>query len=162
MYLLTHIVRNCKPLVWIDIEELVIRGKENSELAGRSEVNLIDLLSALLDLNIKKDDIKGYLKESKIRLSFGKQSNSVIFKLVFIGKIFESERNERESLIKKINSNNVCDTSSISENILKYIPKPLKIFPRDFALKETEVNISWSRWKRKLTKKIKKGSPQRN
>lgn len=63
-----------------DIEELAIRGKENCEIAGRSEVNIIDVLYALLDLNIKKEDIRGYMKESKIKLSFGKQSSdSFIF-----------------------------------------------------------------------------------
>lgn len=51
-----------------------MRGKENCEIAGRSEVNLIDGLYALLEMNIKKDDVRGYLKDTKIRFSFGKQS----------------------------------------------------------------------------------------
>ena len=61
---------------------------------------------------------------------------------MFIGKVFDCEKNEREGLIRKINSNNVVETSSVPENILKCIPKPLRIFPRDFALKETEVKYS--------------------
>ena len=69
----------------------------------------------------------------------GSKVNCVHY-LVFIGKVFEAEKTERESLVRKINSNNVCETSSVPENIMKCIPKSLKIFPRDFALKETEVN----------------------
>lgn len=65
----------------------------------------------------------------------------ILLFLVFIGKVFDSERCERENLIRKINSNNVCETTSIPENIMKCIPKPLKIFPRDFALKESEVRF---------------------
>ena len=62
-----------------------------------------------------------------------------MYNVVFIGKIFEAEKVERENLIRKINSNNVCETTSIPENILSCIPRSLNIFPRDFALKETEV-----------------------
>jgi len=83
----------------IDIEDLAVRGKEYSELSGRSEVNLIDMLLSLMERDISKDNIVNYVKETKIKFRFAKQ--------IFVGKIMETEEKERKALIKKINSNNV-------------------------------------------------------
>jgi hypothetical protein len=107
-----------------------VRGKEYSELAGRLEVNLMDLFFSLLENNITQENISSYLKESKIKHLFSKQP--------YIGRIYATEEKERNALIKKINANNVTASSAIKENILNAIPRPLRLFPRDFALKETE------------------------
>ncbi len=74
-----------------------------------------------------------YMRESKIKHQFAKQA--------FIGRIYGAEERERTALIKKINLNNLTKTDAIPENILTAIPKALRIFPRDFALKETETKV---------------------
>lgn len=74
-----------------------------------------------------------YMRESKIKHQFAKQA--------FIGRIYAAEERERTALIKKINLNNVTNTDAIAENILNSIPKALRIFPRDFALRETETKV---------------------
>ena len=122
-------------------------GKEYCELAGRSEVNLIDLLFSLVERQITKEDILLYLKESKIKYPFAKQN--------FIGRIYNTEERERTSLIKKINLNNVTKTDAIPQNILQVIPPALRIFPRDFALKETETKVDLNEENKKTRVSIK-------
>jgi hypothetical protein len=91
------------------------------------------MLFSLLDTGNTKDSILQYIRETKIKYRFAKQ--------IYIEKIMDTEEKERLALIKKINSNNSVETYSIPENILSAIPKPLRIFPRDFALKETEIKM---------------------
>jgi hypothetical protein len=134
-------------IVKIDIEELAIRGKENAELSGRNEVNLIDLLFSLLDQNITKQNVSDYIKQTKIKYRFAKRA--------FIEKIFDSEEKERESLIRKISINNTMETNAIPENIVNAIPKPLRIFPRDFALKETELKLELNEEAKKVKAMMK-------
>lgn len=130
LYLLTQVLKACNLNLNLDIEDLAVTGREYCELTGRSEPNLIDILFSLSDRDITKEGITTYMKESKLKHQFAKQS--------FLGKIYSAEEKERNALIKKNNLNNVIKTESIPENILAAIPKALSIFPRDFALKETE------------------------
>jgi hypothetical protein len=87
------------------------------------------------------------MRDSKIKHKFAKQ--------MFIGQIFDSEEKERNSLIKKINSNNVTTTNAISEQIVNSIPKPLRMFPRDFALKETEIKLDLNEESKKTRANVK-------
>jgi len=105
------------------------------------------LLFSLNDRDINKEDIVNTIHESKIKYRFAKQ--------MYIGKIFASEERERNSLIKKINMNNVVRTNALPEHILSAIPKCLNIFPRDFALKETEVKLEMSDENKKARNAIK-------
>jgi hypothetical protein len=132
LYLLTSILRTCI-YINVDIEDLAIRGKEYSEVAGRNEVNMIDMLFAVNDVGQSKENIVNYLRETKIKYRFAKQ--------VYLQRIKETEENERIALIRKINMNNVLITNSIPQNLLDAIPRPLRIFPRDFAQKETQITM---------------------
>lgn len=105
------------------------------------------MLFSLNDRDINKEDIVNTIHESKIKYRFAKQ--------MYIGKIFASEERERNSLIKKINMNNVVRTNALPEHILSAIPKCLNIFPRDFALKETEVKLEMSDENKKARNAIK-------
>jgi len=73
-------------------------------LSGRYEVNLIDVLNSLVEGGITKEHITTYLKETKVKFRFAKQA--------YIGKIADNEEFERESLVKKINSNNITGISN--------------------------------------------------
>jgi hypothetical protein len=112
---------------------MTIVAKEYCELAGRSEVNLIDLLFSLIERKFTKEEIVNYIHESKIKYPFAKQN--------FIGRIYATEERERNTLVKKINLNNLTKSDAIPENIYQAIPMSLRIFPRDFALKETEIKV---------------------
>lgn len=94
---------------------------------------MLDVLFSLVERNINKEDISLYMRESKIKYRFAKK--------IFVSRIYNTEERERTNLIKKINLNNVTKTNAIPENVIRAIPKPLQIFPRDFALKETEVQV---------------------
>jgi hypothetical protein len=112
---------------------MTIVAKEYCELAGRSEVNMIDLLFSLIERKFTKEEIVSYIHESKIKYPFAKQN--------FIGRIYATEERERNTLVKKINLNNLTKSDAIPENIYQAIPMSLRIFPRDFALKETEIKV---------------------
>lgn len=134
LYLITNIIKAY-------VENLAVKAKEYTELSGRLEVNLIDVFFNLIDLNITQETLMLYLKESKIQYKFSKNG--------YIGRIYSAEEKERNTLIQKINSTNVLQSTAIPANIINAIPKPLRFFPRDFALKETE-NIT------EMTEDIKK------
>jgi hypothetical protein len=131
----------------LDIEELAIRGKEYAEMGGRNEVNIMDMLFSLLDRDITKQNILDYIKQTKIRFRFAKQG--------YLEKIFDSEEREREALIKKINLNNTIQTSAIPDSIVNAIPQPLRLFPRDFALKETEIKLELNEDNKKVKTMMK-------
>ncbi len=91
------------------------------------------MLFAINDMGQNKENIVNYLRETKIKYRFAKQ--------VYLQKIKETEENERVALIRKINMNNVVTTGSIPQILIEAIPRPLRIFPRDFAQKETQIAI---------------------
>jgi len=51
--------------------------------------------------------------------------------------------------------NNLTSTNAIPENIINSIPKALRIFPRDFALKETESKLEFLEENKKARTAIK-------
>ena len=101
MYSLHYIIKI------LDVQNLAIRSREFCELSGRTEVNLIDVLNTLLEKNIFKDEVQSYINETKVKYRFAKQGRIKFKILAYIGKIADNEERERESLIRKINSNNV-------------------------------------------------------
>lgn len=110
-------------------------------------MNMIDLLFSLNDRNINIEDIMNFMNDSKIKYRFAKQ--------MYTGKIFSAEERERNTLMKKINTNNVVKTNAIPDYIVNAIPKCLHIFPRDFALKETEVKLDMNEENKKARNAIK-------
>ena len=105
------------------------------------------MLFAVNDNGLSKDNIVNYLRETKIKYRFAKQA--------YLQKIKETQENERISLIKKINMNNVLTTTSIPQNLIDAIPRPLRIFPRDFAQKETQITIDTTEEMKKQKNAIK-------
>ena len=127
LYHLTNILR-------MFISNMAKNSKDYCELSNRTEVNLIDLLNSLLDQRKGKESIVEYIKESKLKYPFTKKS--------YVKKIMENEIQERELFNQKINSNNIINTDSISKETLELIPPIVKYFPKDFALKKTEIKLN--------------------
>jgi hypothetical protein len=96
---------------------------------------------------VTKQNISDYTKQTKIKYRFAKQA--------YIDKIFELEVKERESLIQKINMNNTIDSSVIPQGVVNAIPRPLRIFPRDFTLKETELTLELNEEAKKAKSMLK-------
>lgn len=108
---------------------------------------MIDTLFAMNDMGTTKENLSNYLRETKIKNRFAKQA--------YLQKIKETEENDRIALIRKINMNNVVTTNSVPQNLIEAIPKPLRIFPRDFALKETQITIDTTEEMKKQKNMIK-------
>lgn len=123
IYLLTQLLKKY-------IKDLSSRARDYSELAGRSEANLIDVLNVLNERQITKESIVRYTKDSKLKFQFNKR--------MYISKIFACEYSDRQNFIRKINQNNVCSSTAVSDSLISLIPKPIRYFPREFALVQTE------------------------
>jgi len=127
LYHLTHILK-------LYITDISVRAKDYCEFSNRSEVNLIDVLNSLLDKGITKEELVNYIGDSKLKYPFCKRQ--------YVNKILSTEEIERNSFIKKMNINNITTTACINKEILEMIPKSVKYFPKDFALKETQVKFN--------------------
>lgn len=127
LYLMTQLLK-------MYIKSIANDAKEYCELSNRSEVNLIDMLNALSDKRISKESIINYMRESKLKHPFSKKS--------YVTKIIQNEVNEREAFIQKINCNNLIHSNVLSKNLVDLIPPVVKYFPREFAIKESEIKIN--------------------
>lgn len=128
LYLLTKVLKEY-------IKKLSLHCKEYSELANRSEVNIIDVLSVLAnEKNFYKQNISNYIRETKFKHNFAKKN--------YIGKILLNEQQEKNNFIRKINLNNVINTKVVNKDLIDLIPPTLRYFPKDFSLKETEVKLN--------------------
>lgn len=127
------------------IESLAIKAKSYTELSGRIEVNLIDLFFTLIQRGIEQKDIIDYIARTSIKST----QNFCVFKQ------YQSEESKRVSLLKRLNSTNVNGSVSINKAIVPSIPKNLRYFPRDFALKSTNNTIELNEGFLKKKKEIK-------
>jgi hypothetical protein len=123
IYLLTDIIKEY-------IRVIAIEAKKNSELASRSETNLFDLFSVLLNKNINQNDILKYLKKSNIKFRFAKSN--------YIDKLENYEEQERLTLIKRMTLDHSFKSDEIPKILIESIPSSIRFFPKDFTLKETE------------------------
>ena len=110
------------------IEIITIKSKKYTELSGRMETNMIDLLYSLIQNNITQNSIITYITNSKIKE----------IKKIEINNIIELEKKERFSLLKQLNCINVPKSYIIPKKLLDAIPKNLRYFPREFTLKYSE------------------------
>ena len=138
LFLLTNITKAY-------IEQIAVQSKNYTELSGRLEGNLIDLSYSLLKNNITHNNIIEYVRTSNI----------MNVPNMHIQKQLTSEEQKRFLLLKRLNSANIESTSAVEKNLLLSIPKGLRYFPRDFALKKSENIIDLSESIQKKKKDIK-------
>ena len=128
------------------IEIITIKSKKYTELSGRMETNMIDLLYSLIQNNITQNSIITYITNSNIKE----------IKKIEINNIIELEKKERFSLLKQLNCINVPKSYIIPKKLLDAIPKNLRYFPREFTLRSSENIIEKNQKFKKRNNEIKK------
>ena len=119
------------------IEKLSHSIKNCTELAGREESNIIDILfTLLLKSNKNQNNILSYVEK---KLS---QKNSInnysINEYIDVKKINEEEEKKRNNYLEELNCIHVPHSNCINKTLLNVIPKNLRFFPREFTLKYSE------------------------
>ena len=117
------------------LEELSHKIKNCTELAGREESNIIDILFTLLLKNNKSQ--KNIISYIDTKLSEEKK-NYDINDYINIKKLNEDEEKRRMKYLEELNCINVPNSNCINKTLLNAIPKNLRYFPREFTLKYSE------------------------
>ena len=131
MLLITRILSNF-------IEELSYKIKSCTELAGREESNIIDILFTLLIKNNKNQ--KTIITYIDKKLTEGKKgvSNHSINEYIDVKKLNENEEKRRMNFLEELNCIHISQSNCINKTLLNVIPKNLRYFPREFTLKYSE------------------------
>lgn len=117
------------------IEELSHKIRNCTELAGREESNIIDILFTLLLKNNKSQkNITSYI-EQKIAEN---ENNYNINEYIDVKKLNEDEEKRRINYLEELNCIHVPQSNCINKSLLNVIPKNLRYFPREFSLKYSE------------------------
>ena len=117
------------------IEELSHKIKNCTELAGREESNIIDILFTLLLKNNKNQkNITTYIDK---KLSENNK-NYNINNYINIKQLNEEEEKRRMNYLEELNCIHVPHSNCINKTLLNVIPKNLRYFPREFTLKYSE------------------------
>jgi hypothetical protein len=117
------------------IEELSHKIKNCTELAGREESNIIDILFTLLLKNNKNQkNISSYIDK---KLSENNK-NYNINNYINIKQLNEEEEKRRMNYLEELNCIHVPHSNCINKTLLNVIPKNLRYFPREFTLKYSE------------------------
>ena len=119
------------------IEKLSYSIKNCSELAGREESNIIDILfTLLLNSNKNQNTILSYVEK---KLSQQNNINNYnINEYIDIKKLNEEEEIKRNKYLEELNCIHVPYSNCINKTLLNVIPKNLRYFPREFTLKYSE------------------------
>ena len=130
LLLLTKVVSNF-------IEKLSHSIKNCTELAGREESNIIDILfTLLLKSNKNQNNILSYVEK---KLSQQNNINNYnINEYINIKKLNEEEEKKRNNYLEELNCIHVPQSNCINKTLLNVIPKNLRYFPREFTLKYSE------------------------
>ena len=130
LLLLTKVVSNF-------IEKLSHSIKNCTELAGREESNIIDILfTLLLRSNKSQNNILSYVEK---KLSQQNNINNYnINEYINIKKLNEEEEKKRNNYLEELNCIHVPQSNCINKTLLNVIPKNLRYFPREFTLKYSE------------------------
>jgi hypothetical protein len=120
------------------IEELSYKIKSCTELAGREESNIIDILFTLLIKNNKNQ--KTIITYIDKKLTEGKKSvsNHSINEYIDVKKLNENEEKRRMNFLEELNCIHISQSNCINKTLLNVIPKNLRYFPREFTLKYSE------------------------
>ena len=130
LLLLTKVISNF-------IEKLSHSIKNCTELAGREESNIIDILfTLLLKGNKNQNNILSYVEK---KLSQQNNINNYnINEYINIKKLNEEEEKKRNNYLEELNCIHVPQSNCINKTLLNVIPKNLRYFPREFTLKYSE------------------------
>ena len=130
LLLLTKVISNF-------IEKLSHSIKNCTELAGREESNIIDILfTLLLKSNKNQNNILSYVEK---KLSQQNNINNYnINEYINIKKLNEEEKKKRNNYLEELNCIHVPQSNCINKTLLNVIPKNLRYFPREFTLKYSE------------------------
>ena len=120
------------------IEELSHKIKNCTELAGREESNIIDILfTLLLKNNQNQRNITSYI-EQKLAENNNSNNNYNINEYIDVKKLNEDEEKRRRNYLEELNCIHVPQSNCINKSLLNVIPKNLRYFPREFSLKYSE------------------------
>ena len=117
------------------IEELSHKIKNCTELAGREESNIIDILFALILKNNKTQyNILSYVEKNLSQ----NNNNYSINDFINVKQLKENEEQKRRNYLEELNCIHVPQSNCINKSLLNAIPKNLRYFPREFTLKYSE------------------------
>ena len=117
------------------IEELSHKIRNCTELAGREESNIIDILFTLLLKNNKSQkNITSYIEQKLAE----NENNYNINEYIDVKKLNEDEEKRRINYLEELNCIHVPHSNCINKSLLNVIPKNLRYFPREFSLKYSE------------------------
>ena len=120
------------------IEDISYKIKNCTELAGREESNIIDILFTLLLKNNKNQrDILSYV-DKKLMEKNNNINNYNINEYIYVKKLNENEEKRRMNYLEELNCIHVPHSNCINKTLLNVIPKNLRYFPREFTLKYSE------------------------
>ena len=120
------------------IEDISYKIKNCTELAGREESNIIDILFTLLLKNNKNQrDILSYV-DKKLMEKNNNINNYNINEYIDVKKLNENEEKRRMNYLEELNCIHVPHSNCINKTLLNVIPKNLRYFPREFTLKYSE------------------------
>lgn len=121
------------------VEELSHKIKNCTELAGREESNIIDILFSLLLKNNKTQrDISSYI-ENKLAINDNNNNNNYnINEYINVKSLNDNEEKRRINYLEELNCIHVPQSNCINKTLLNVIPKNLRYFPREFTLKYSE------------------------
>ena len=143
------------------LEELSHKIKNCTELAGREESNIIDILFSLLLKNNKTQrDISSYI-ESKLSVNNNDANNNKINnydinEYINVKSINDNEEQRRINYLEELNCIHVPQSNCINKTLLNVIPKNLRYFPREFTLKYSENVLEKTEENTKEKNEIKK------
>ena len=141
------------------IEELSHKIKNCTELAGREESNIIDILFSLLLKNNKTQrDISSYIenKLSENNNDINNNNNYNINEYINVKSINDNEEQRRINYLEELNCIHVPQSNCINKTLLNVIPKNLRYFPREFTLKYSENVLEKTEESTKEKNEIKK------
>ena len=120
------------------IEELSHKIKNCTELAGREESNIIDILFTLILKNDKKQkNILSYI-DKKLTEEKARENNYSITEYIDVKKLNENEEKRRINYLEELNCIHIPRSNCINKVLLNSIPNNLRYFPREFTLKYSE------------------------
>jgi len=135
------------------IEELSHKIRNCTELAGREQSNIIDILfTLLLKHNKSQKSIVSYI-EKKLTQN---NNNYNINEYVNVKKLNEEEEKRRMNYLEELNCIHVPQSNCINKTLLNVIPKNLRYFPREFTLKYSENILEKTEESTKEKNEIKK------
>ena len=142
------------------VEELTHKIKNCTELAGREESNIIDILFSLLLKNNKTQrDISSYI-ENKLSANNNdinnNNNNYNINEYINVKSINDNEEKRRINYLEELNCIHVPQSNCINKTLLNVIPKNLRYFPREFTLKYSENVLEKTEESTKEKNEIKK------